>query len=201
MFADQDVSVTIPFIHTLVPRVFQLLTQLSDSVSLSAVAITKPTLDVVLESLELVQSLVDKAADSKSCLFSRDIQPSRLRFCRRFAGLQLLSIYIPILISFLSDDPDVLRGKSGRSLLHSDVLQRLLVMAPKYPTEFRTIVNQVPRLKSRLEAAIRSQQQQQQAASLTRSPGLAVGQSGRVRPGSMPSIQLKTDFSNFARSS
>jgi hypothetical protein len=117
---------------------------------------------------------------------------------RSLSEIGLLSVYIPILISFLYEDSHLLHVKSARSLLHTEVLQRLLLVGKAYPNEFRTIVGQVPQFKLRLETAIRNQHQKPNKSSTA--SGTTTKQDP-VRSESVPSIQLKTDFSNFTSSS
>ena len=193
VFTHKDITVTTPYIHALAPRVFHLLTQISDSTASSQTPITKPVADVVLQSLELVQLLVDLAESPRSKfddLFFLSNLTSLL------TEIELLSLYIPILISFLTGDSEFLHDRSPRNVLHANALQRLLVIGPAYPNEFRTIVGQVPRFKLKLETAIRNQQKQNKSS---KTPGTANPTPVTTEP--VPTIQLKTDFSNFATSS
>jgi hypothetical protein len=68
VFTHKDVSVSTPFIHALGPRVFHILTHISDSSS-SESSIEKHVLDVVLESLTVVHLLVDLAEQSEYSVF------------------------------------------------------------------------------------------------------------------------------------
>ena len=106
--------------------------------------------------------------------------------------VDLLSLYVPILISFLTEESESLLVKRHRLSLHSEALRRLLVIAPQHPQDFRSIVSQLPRLKSRLETAIRKQHQVKTSKVVRASDQLSISREAA------PAIQLKTDFSNFA---
>lgn len=67
-------------------------------------------------------------------------------------------------------------------------------IGPKYPQEFKSLMSQLPELRATLEAAIRNNQMasnQKQKVELQNSNK----SNGNV---AKPTIQLKTDFSNFS---
>jgi hypothetical protein len=103
--------------------------------------------------------------------------------------MDILSLYIPILVSLLVEDSDILKGRSLRTNLHNHVLSTLLVIAPQFPQAFRMIMEQYPMLKKRLEQAIKGQQATHKTTPSTVSSNSDQSVS-RV-------IKLKTDFSNF----
>ena len=104
--------------------------------------------------------------------------------------MDILSLYIPILVSLLVEDTDLLKGRSLRTNLHNHVLAKLLVIAPQFPQAFRLIMEQHPMLKRRLQMAIRSQQQNSQHT-------VTSNTSQNATMAATPVIKLKTDFSNF----
>ena len=169
---ETDKSISIPFIHSLAPRVVELLVHSSDMLAVSpASVISQKRFDILMQGLDMMQLLLEKT-DSK---------------------MDILSLYIPILVSFLVEESDLLRSRSLRSSLHQQVLSRLLVIAPQFKQAFRLLMEQYPSLKKKLEHAIRSQHQNSQSKTTASS----ITSSSNAFPAAVPTIQLKTDFSNF----
>ena len=86
IFAVEDASIAIPYIHSLAPRVFHLLMQTSDSIASRDV--TEADVQLINESLEVVQLLLDKAnrskcADTASPLCGLLMRWTFLSFCRQ----------------------------------------------------------------------------------------------------------------------
>lgn len=106
--------------------------------------------------------------------------------------LDLLGLYIPILISLLTENLETIRGKSFRKQIHNYALQKLVAIGPIHPQEFRQIIGQVPTYRTKLETAIRNQQNVQQLSNGTVSQN-------RAQPtrNDAPVIKLKTDFSHY----
>lgn len=68
MFFETEKPISFPFIHSLAPRIFELLTHSSDDLTstTSSNLIKKCPFDVVMQALEIVQSLLDLTDSSKS---------------------------------------------------------------------------------------------------------------------------------------
>ncbi|XP_008187609.1 HEAT repeat-containing protein 5B isoform X4 [Acyrthosiphon pisum] len=107
---------------------------------------------------------------------------------------QMLALLVPSLINFLIDTEltkyDTVMTKS-RSKLHEFSLQCLLKIGPVYPQEFKIIMSQNNKLKTKLEHTIKTTKSQQQFNS-----GCHIPQS--ITKSIQPSIKLKTDFTNFS---
>uniref|UniRef100_H2Z3U9 HEAT repeat-containing protein 5B n=1 Tax=Ciona savignyi TaxID=51511 RepID=H2Z3U9_CIOSA len=99
----------------------------------------------------------------------------------------VVAMVVPILISCLSDTT------SQRSSLHDSALKKLLQIGLSQPDAFKTSLDTVPGFKSRLESAIRRNQEAQQA----REKSVAKNTTAAVAKPAQPSIKLKMDFSNF----
>ncbi|CAG2244424.1 unnamed protein product [Mytilus edulis] len=119
------------FIKGFAPKLAEYLLRVKDNV-----AVVDDELNIVIASLGAFESLVPLADDDKK--------------------LTVLTIFIPILVSFLLDDFD--SASTARGTLHEDSLQRLMKIGPQYPTEFRTIMAGQSILKSKLESAIKLSQ-------------------------------------------
>lgn len=106
----------------------------------------------------------------------------------------MLTLLVPILINYLLE-PHLLKSSSKyRIQLHEQSLQWLMKIGPKYPQEFKSLMGQSPELRATLETAIRNNQianNQKQKVEMQNS-----NKSNLNQP--KPTIQLKTDFSNFA---
>ncbi len=105
-----------------------------------------------------------------------------------FLGIHLLSLLVPILVSCLQDSAKDRYLKT----LHDSALQNLNKIGPLYPSEFRTVMQNSPHLRTRLESALKAQ-----TASHPETK-----RSDNIKPitsqqPAKPSIKLKTDFSNF----
>ena len=172
IFRHDNKRVTFPYIHALAPRIVELLIKETNNTN---VAITNEKYHVVMNALIAFETLVDVADTNKK--------------------MDILGLYIPILINLLIEDTQALKDKSPKSLLHTYALQKLIDIGPKYPQEFRQIINQVPSFRTKLESAIRSQ-------SVAGSNGSTAGnQTQSSTRNDNPTIKLKTDFSNFTKSS
>lgn len=111
-----------------------------------------------------------------------------------FPGIQMLTLLVPILINYLLE-PDQLRARPKQCVqLHEQSLQWLMKIGPKYPHEFKTFMGQSPELRARLESAIKRNQASSQMQAKNKSEAAA---RASVKEQQKPTIQLKTDFSNF----
>ena len=102
----------------------------------------------------------------------------------------MLNLLIPLLISLLIST-DKLNSSNGQRLIHAHALERLKLMGPKYPTEFKSIVASNPQLKTTLESALKSSPEVAKINQSTSSTGAFMKQPVQ------PTIKLKMDFSNF----
>lgn len=100
---------------------------------------------------------------------------------------------MPILIGNLLE-PHVLKTSSKYVCqLHEQSLQWLMRIGPKYPQEFKSLMSQSTELRTKLEAAIRYNQQSTNQKQKADSQMTAKSVS---QP--KPTIELKTNFSNFS---
>lgn len=106
----------------------------------------------------------------------------------------MLTLLVPILISFLLDGPKQRTSTKFCFQLHEHSLQWLMRIGPKYPQEFKTLMTKSPDLRMRLEAAIRNDQQESAAQKSKNDAQNAAKSLSQQKP----TIQLKTDFSNFS---
>jgi len=102
-----------------------------------------------------------------------------------------VTFFVPLLVAFLSEsDSDKL---SADQRLHRVALKKLTDFGPQYPTEFRSVMQNRPDLRSHLEQAIHSQTEQASTAAKS-----SADADPRPMPATTASIKLKMDFSNFA---
>lgn len=184
IFANADLKVSTPYIHALAPRLIE---------HLYSEQARNPTneqeLALVVEGVTTVETLIALAEPQNR--------------------IQMLTLLVPILINYL-DDPDKQQQpqqQRGGSLsakpttkytnaLNDHAIQWLMKIGPKYPQEFKTLMAQAPELRRKLEAAIKRSQLN---ASLQKSKSEAANAAARNSAAQQqkPTIQLKTDFSNF----
>ncbi|XP_033734296.1 HEAT repeat-containing protein 5B-like isoform X1 [Pecten maximus] len=106
--------------------------------------------------------------------------------------LTLLSLLMPLLVSFLMNEQTANSMSKSARLLHDEALQRITTIGPRYPEQFRTIMSSQAELKLKLEAAVKLNQASVRAKqSLEKSAKLPQNQPAK------PTIALKTNFSNF----
>jgi len=109
-----------------------------------------------------------------------------------FSGIHLVTFFVPLLVAFLYDS-DSSRSAAERRL-HKVALKKLTDFGPQYPAEFRSVMQNRPDLRSRLENAIHGQNVQTAATAAK----TAADAESRPAPAPTASIKLKMDFSNFA---
>lgn len=105
----------------------------------------------------------------------------------------MLTLLVPILISYLLDAQQLKTSGKLCHQLHDQALQWLMKIGPKYPQEFKTLMSQSPDLRTKLESAVRINQQannQKLKNDFQNNAKATIAQQ-------KPTIQLKTDFSNF----
>uniref|UniRef100_A0A665U7E2 HEAT repeat-containing protein 5A n=1 Tax=Echeneis naucrates TaxID=173247 RepID=A0A665U7E2_ECHNA len=101
---------------------------------------------------------------------------------------QLAAILIPLLISFLLDENALGSAPAASRSLHEAALKDLMRLGPQYSAVFRSLIASSPHLKSRLEAAVKGNQESLNAKASGANP------STRGAAKSSPSITLKTNF-------
>lgn len=105
-----------------------------------------------------------------------------------------MTLLVPILINYLLE-PHLLKTSSKyRIQLHEQSLQWLMKIGPKYPQEFKSLMSQLPELRVTLEAAIRNNQLANDQKQKMEFQGNNKSNVNQLKP----TIQLKTDFSNFS---
>ena len=116
---------------------------------------------------------------------------------------QMMCLVVPLLVSLLPPPPPPPPGHGGSAsasasretkVLGEQALQKLMRIGPRYPEAFRSVMQQFPSLKQRLEGAIHSSQSAAASSSPAASRQAAAAKSGQKQA---PSIKLKMDFSNF----
>ncbi|CAH0402325.1 unnamed protein product [Chilo suppressalis] len=104
------------------------------------------------------------------------------------ARIQLLWVLVPIVMSYLREGNELPRAPPHVRSLHDFALQWLNRIGPKYPQEFKQMM-QSQELRLRLESAVKASQAARAARTAAPRPIL-------TRP-ARPTIQLRTDFSDF----
>ncbi|CAH0562547.1 unnamed protein product [Brassicogethes aeneus] len=166
LFAHPDRAVATPYIHTLAPQLVEYL--YSDS---ARKIFSDGELAVTLETIVTIESLIGLA----------ELQNR----------IQMLSLLVPVLVSYLLVE-QALRSANKYSLqLHEVSLQWLMKIGPKYPQEFKKLMGQSVDLRTKLENAIRSNQQTN--VKVKNEANISQPVSNHA-----PTIKLKTDFSNFS---
>lgn len=124
------------------------------------------------------------------------------------SGIQMLTILVPILVSYLLPAAQLQPTPANNKLriaLHEHSLQWLMKIGPRYPHEFKALMSEAPQLRIQLESAVRVSQQlgsqkgrhDAQNSVKANAAAAAAASSAPVKP----IIQLKMDFSNFTASS
>ncbi|XP_061379697.1 HEAT repeat-containing protein 5B [Danaus plexippus] len=101
------------------------------------------------------------------------------------ARIQMLWILVPIVTSYLREPPELEKAPHLK-ILHDFALQWLMRVGPKHPQEFKSMLSQSPELRSKLEAAVKA-----------RAPPRVHTHTNRQQTPHAPTIQLRTDFSDF----
>ncbi|KAM8782703.1 HEAT repeat-containing protein 5A isoform 3-T3 [Rhynchonycteris naso] len=99
---------------------------------------------------------------------------------------QLVASLLPILISFLLDENALGSATAIMRNLHDFVLQTLMQIGPQYSSVFKSVMASSPALKTRLEAAIKVNQESVRVRTPTSKHTKHLGKDS--------SIQLKTNF-------
>ncbi|CAF3738583.1 unnamed protein product [Rotaria sp. Silwood1] len=121
-------------------------------------------------------------------------------------SIRLASLIIPLFINFLPDSTISLQTINSSNIrLISYIIERIQYLIPIYSNEFRIILQTLPDLRTKLENAIRRQQQfkqlQQQQKDEKESYYLSKHYNISLNTSSQtPSLPLRIDFSNFKSS-
>lgn len=156
-------TVAVPYIQALGPPLIRFLQKVERSRPQSQEELTG-----VMEGVRAMEALVQAADESQ--------RP------------QLVAILLPLLISFLLDENALGSAPAASRSLHEVALKDLMRLGPQHSAVFRSLIASSPHLKSRLEAAVKGNQQSLNAKA---SSANAAGRSGAK---SSPSITLKTNF-------
>lgn len=105
-----------------------------------------------------------------------------------------MTLLVPILIGYLLEPHSLKTSSKYSCQLHEQSLQWLMRIGPKYPQEFKALMSQSTELRTKLEAAIRYNQQSTNEKLKTESHMAAKTQLNQTKP----TIELKTNFSNFS---
>uniref|UniRef100_A0A8P4G3W7 HEAT repeat-containing protein 5A n=1 Tax=Dicentrarchus labrax TaxID=13489 RepID=A0A8P4G3W7_DICLA len=121
----------------------------------------------VLEGVRAMEALVQAAEESQRA--------------------QLVAILLPLLISFLLDENALGSAPAASRSLHEAALKDLMRLGPQHSAVFRCLIASSPHLKSRLEAAVKGNQESLNAKASGANPARSAAKSS-------PSITLKTNF-------
>lgn len=133
----------------------------------------------------------------KNSIFTAEFTCKWLKyFLIFFVGLTLLSLLLPVLVSFLVDENKYASVSKTTQAIHDDCLRRLVKIGPMYSEQFKTIMTSNADLKLKLGLAIKHSQT---VASSQKKTEMAANRQKLNQP-AKPSIALKTNFGNFAAS-
>ncbi|XP_028994426.1 HEAT repeat-containing protein 5A isoform X2 [Betta splendens] len=156
-------AVAVPYIQSLGPRLVQFLQKVERSRPQSPEELLG-----VLEAVGAMEALVQAAEESQ--------RP------------QLMAVFLPLLISFLLDENTLGSVSAPSRSLHEAALKDLMRLGPQHSTVFRSLVVTSPHLKSRLESAIKGNQESVNAKASS------ANSNNHSSAKSSPSITLKTNF-------
>ncbi|XP_074548207.1 HEAT repeat-containing protein 5A isoform X2 [Halichoeres trimaculatus] len=154
-------TVAIPYIQALGPPLVRFLQRVERSRPQSAEELVG-----VLEGVRAMEALIQAADEAQ--------RP------------QLLAVLLPLLISFLLDENALGSAPPASRSLHEAALKDLMRLGPQHSAVFRSLISSSPHLKSRLEAAVKGNQESLNAKASSANP--------RSTAKSSPSITLKTNF-------
>ncbi|XP_059208691.1 LOW QUALITY PROTEIN: HEAT repeat-containing protein 5A [Centropristis striata] len=148
--------VAVPYIRALGPPLVRFLQKVERRRPQSS-----EELQGVLEGVGALEALVQAADESQRS--------------------QLVSVLLPLLVSFLLDENALGSAPAASRSLHEAALRDLMRLGPQHSAEFRSLISSSPHLKSRLEAAVRGNQE-------------SLNTKASAAAKSSPSITLKTNF-------
>ncbi|XP_078133588.1 HEAT repeat-containing protein 5A isoform X2 [Sander vitreus] len=152
-------SVAVPYIQALGPPLVRFLQTAERSRPQSAEELLG-----VLEGVRAMEALVQAADESQRA--------------------PLVAILFPVLVSFLLDENALGSAPAASRSLHQAALKDLMRLGPQHSAVFRSLIASSPALKSRLEAAVKGNQESLSAKASSANPTAK----------SSPSITLKTNF-------
>ncbi|XP_031160512.2 HEAT repeat-containing protein 5A isoform X3 [Sander lucioperca] len=152
-------SVAVPYIQALGPPLVRFLQTAERSRPQSAEELLG-----VLEGVRAMEALVQAADESQRA--------------------PLVAILFPVLVSFLLDENALGSAPTASRSLHQAALKDLMRLGPQHSAVFRSLIASSPALKSRLEAAVKGNQESVSAKASSANPAAK----------SSPSITLKTNF-------
>ncbi|XP_011618311.2 LOW QUALITY PROTEIN: HEAT repeat-containing protein 5A [Takifugu rubripes] len=172
-----------------VTRCFQLMTsvfQAPPTVAVPCIRALGPPLVRFLQKVE--RSRPQSQEDLMGVLEGVRALEALVQAAEEMHRPQLVAILLQLLISFLLDENALGSAPKASRLLHEAALKDLMRLGPLYSAVFRSLVASSPHFKSRLEAAIKGNQETLKAKptgddAATRKPAK-----------SPPSIMLKTNF-------
>uniref|UniRef100_A0A671UXR2 HEAT repeat-containing protein 5A n=1 Tax=Sparus aurata TaxID=8175 RepID=A0A671UXR2_SPAAU len=159
-----------------VSRCYQLLTSVFQAPPSVAVPYIQALGPPLVRFLQVLKSLVAPECLSIPSLLS---DPS---------GPQLVAVLLPLLISFLLDENALGSAPAVSRSLHEAALKDLMRLGPQHSAVFRSLIASSPHLKSRLEAAVKGNQESLNAKASS------ANAAARSAAKSSPSITLKTNF-------
>ncbi|PZC77994.1 hypothetical protein B5X24_HaOG202666 [Helicoverpa armigera] len=108
------------------------------------------------------------------------------------ARIKMLWLLVPIVISYLREGAELQRAPPHVRALHEFALHWLTKVGPKHPQEFKTMMQQSSELRNKLENALKANQASARSGRSAQSQRPLFD----AKP-AKPTIQLKTDFSDF----
>lgn len=105
----------------------------------------------------------------------------------------MVSLLLPALVAFLAEPSSLKSANKIVCTLHEYALQRLLHIGSQYTSQFRAVMHSVPAMKGKLEVAVKAQHLSKHY-DMDKSTAMANRLASQPQK---PTIQLKTDFSNF----
>uniref|UniRef100_A0A671UYL6 HEAT repeat-containing protein 5A n=1 Tax=Sparus aurata TaxID=8175 RepID=A0A671UYL6_SPAAU len=156
-------SVAVPYIQALGPPLVRFLQTVERSRPQSQEELTG-----VLEGVRALEAVVQAADETQ--------RP------------QLVAVLLPLLISFLLDENALGSAPAVSRSLHEAALKDLMRLGPQHSAVFRSLIASSPHLKSRLEAAVKGNQESLNAKASS------ANAAARSAAKSSPSITLKTNF-------
>ncbi|CAG9536111.1 unnamed protein product [Cercopithifilaria johnstoni] len=171
-----------PFIAELVPKVLNRIRPFVTNVSKRVAEITESEDVVIVQEAVRVLEVALSAADQKR-------------------QLAVVNLIVQLLGTFLCEDPVTYYRQLPASTrkLHDYALNRLNVVGPSHPEEFKKVLLSFPALKSKIEGSIRYQNNRTAAAQQTQ----RVTGAGKCEQIPLPvpksaAIKLKVDFRAFS---
>ncbi|XP_076604038.1 HEAT repeat-containing protein 5A isoform X2 [Chaetodon auriga] len=156
-------AVAVPYIQALGPPLVRFLQKVERSRPQSPEELLG-----VLEAVRAMEALVQAADESQ--------RP------------HLAAILLPLLISFLLDENALGSAPAASRSLHEAALKDLMRLGPQHSAVFRSLIASSPHLKSRLEAAVKGNQES------LNTKASSANAAARSAAKSSPSITLKTNF-------